>query len=66
MNLPFPSFTRHRVRTAEQSVKNSPGGADSLDYKPVRKAPLQHPTTPRERTEHEKTRSSDFGWVGGR
>lgn len=67
----FPQFSRRRVRTAEKSLRFYPGGflrggADSLDYKPVEKAPLQYPTTPRERTEHEQTRPDDFGWLNGR
>jgi len=64
--MSFEFFHRRPVRTAEKSVRNYPGGIDSLLVGEVKKAPLQWSTTPRIRTEHELTRPKDFGWANGR
>jgi len=68
--MQLPRFTRKRQFTAEQSLKSGrlklyTGGPETLEYD-VKKAPLQYPTTERERTEVEKTRPKWFGWANGR
>ena len=61
--------TRRKVQTAEQSLKSGrlriyTGGIETLEYDPE-VAPEQYPTTPKERTEVEKTRPLWFGWSNG-
>ena len=67
--MQLPRFTRKRQFTAEQSLKSGrlriyTGGSETLDYDPE-VAPEQYPTTPKERTEVEKTRPLWFGWSNG-
>ena len=63
------NYTKRKVQTAEQSLKSwrlrfYTGGVETLEYD-VKKAPLQYPTTERERTCHELTRPLTFGWANG-
>ena len=67
--MQLPRFSRRRQFTAEQTLNRGrlrfyTGGSETLEYDPE-VAPLQYATTPRERTEVEKTRPKWFGWLNG-